>query len=186
MYKLNLKFGFIIVLIVVSAILRILPHLPNVTPLAAMGVFGAAYLKDRWQAFLIPFLALFFSDLYLNNVIYAGMFKTSGFVWITSAWIYVAFGLAILASQTILKTVQTKNIVVASIASSVLFFIVTNLSVFFETNMYPKNIAGLTACFVAAIPYFGNTMMGDLFFCGVLFGIYEFAKMKLPENLIKN
>jgi hypothetical protein len=181
MNKLNLKFGIIITLIIVSAIFRILPHLHNVTPLAAMGIFGAAYLKNRWQAFLIPFLALFCSDLYLNNVVYAGMYDTNETVWITSPWIYAAFGLLILASQTILKNVKTQNVVLASVASSLIFFIVTNLGTFIETTMYPKTAEGLVACFIAAIPFFGNTMMGDLFFCGVLFGIYEFVKIKLPK-----
>lgn len=181
MNKLNFKFGIIVTLIIVSAILRILPHLPNVTPLAAMGVFGAAYLNNRWQAYLVPFLALFISDLYLNNVVYAGMYGTNDTVWITSPWIYVAFGLLILASQTILKNIKTKNIVLASVTSSLIFFVVTNLATFFEGALYPKTAEGFVACFVAAIPFFGNTMMGDLFFCGVLFGVFEFAKMRFPK-----
>ena len=181
MNKLNLKFGFIVTLIIVAAVFRLLPHFPNATPLAAMGIFGAAYLKERWQAILIPFAALFLSDLYLNNVIYAKLYPTEGFQWITSVWIYLAFGLLILASQTILKKMKTQNIALASVVSSLIFFFVSNLNPFFESNMYPKTGAGLLACYTAAIPFLTNTVVGDLFYCGVLFGVYEFVKMKLPK-----
>jgi len=161
-----------IAFVFIAALLRILPHPDNFTPLGAMGLFGAAYFSRRPVLLLLPFVALFLSDLYINNVIYS-QFYTS-FKFITSPWIYLAFGLMMLAGWALLRqNVTPVRVVGASLTASVLFFLVSNFSTWAETALYPKTTAGLMACYTAGLPFFRNTVLGDLFFCAALFGIYE-------------
>jgi hypothetical protein len=165
-----MQLRFAIALIFLAAAARLLPHPHNFTPIAAMGLFGAAYLDRRW-AFAVPFVALFLSDLVLNNVVYKAF--NPNFTWITSGWIYAAFALVSLVGMVLLRNnVKPVRIVAASLISSMVFFLITNFSVWFEGAMYPKNGAGLMACFTAGLPFLQNTIMGDLLFSGVLFGLY--------------
>ena len=38
------------------------------------------------------------------------------------------------------------------------------------SGFYPRTLGGLEACYVAAIPFFQNTLAGDLFYAALLFG----------------
>jgi hypothetical protein len=68
----------------------------------------------------------------------------------------------------------------AAIASSVLFFLVTNFGTWATGELYPQTLAGLAACYVAAIPFFQNTLAGDLFFSAVLFGGFALLEWRVP------
>jgi hypothetical protein len=174
-----MKFRLALALIVFAAVTRLtlnlLPTPPhNFSPIAAMGLFGAAYLNRRWMAVAVPFLALFLSDLFLNNVIYRQFYTE--FTWITSVWIYAAFALVIVTGWVVLRqSPSPRRILVASLMSSAIFFLVTNYSVWAESMMYPKNMAGLLACYTAGLPFLTNTILGDLFFSAVLFGAFQWA-----------
>ena len=167
-----------IALIVVAALTRLLPHPDNFAPIGAMGLFAAAYMGHRWAAFAVPFVALFVSDLILNNAIYSQYFD--GFVFVTSWWIYAAFALVILLGLGLLhgQKISPLRVGGVSILGSLLFFTVTNLSVWLESGMYPRSSEGLLLCFTAALPFLDNTILGDLFFSTVLFGVYEWTKSR--------
>ncbi len=169
-----MKYRIALVLIILAAVSRLLPHPQNFTPIAAIGLFGAAVFDRRWLMFVVPFVALFLSDLLLNNVVYAQYYE--GFAWVSSGWIYVAFALVILLGRVLLHhKIGIKNVVVASLCASVLFFLVSNFSTWYETALYPKTFDGLMLCYTAGLPFFGNTVLGDLFFSAVLFGGYAWA-----------
>jgi hypothetical protein len=178
--KMNIRFA--IALILLAALTRLglnlLPYPPhNFSPIAAMGLFGAAYFSRQALTMAVPFLALFFSDLVLNNVIYSQYY--TGFTLITSWWIYAAFGLVMLAGWLLLrKKVSPIGVLSASLTASAIFFLVTNFSVWLESAMYPKTLAGLMACYTAGLPFLKNTVWGDLFFSTVLFGTYEWMTRK--------
>lgn len=180
-----MKYRIAIVLIILAALTRVLPHPHNFTPIAAIGLFGAATFDRRWLLFVVPFAALFLSDLFLNNVLYAQFYE--GFVWFTSVWIYAAFAAVILLGRVLLHAkVSVKNVVVASLSASCIFFLVTNFSVWAQSGMYPKTGAGLLICYTAGLPFFGNTLLGDLFFSAVLFGGYAWAmQSKLVRTVAK-
>jgi hypothetical protein len=74
----------------------------------------------------------------------------------------------------------------ASIGGSVVFFIVSNFGVWLTGTMYPMTFEGLLACFSAAVPFFRNMLFGDLFFAGVLFGAYDYVKVKYPVLVKSN
>ena len=169
-----MKLRFAIALVFAAALTRLLPHPDNFTPIGAMALFGAAYFSRQALTLAIPFIALFISDLLLNNIIYKEYY--SGFTLITSGWIYLAFGLMMLIGWLVLRhKVNAGRVVTASLGASLVFFLVTNFSTWAETTLYPKTAAGLMACYTAGLPFLKNTVLGDLFFSAVLFGTYEFA-----------
>ena len=166
-----MKLRIALAIIALAALSRLLPHPPNCTPIAAIGLFGAAYMQRRWLSFAVPFAALFFSDLLLNNVVYAEFYD--GFQWITSFWLYLAFGLVIGVGHLLLRTsVSPARVIASSLLASAVFFGVSNLFTWLGSPMYPQTLTGLLSCYVAAIPFFGNTLLGDLLYSGVLFGGY--------------
>jgi hypothetical protein len=169
-----MKYRIALVLIILAALSRLLPHPHNFTPIAAIGLFGAATFDRRWLMLGAPFAALFVSDLLLNNIVYSQYYE--GFTWITSGWIYLAFALIILLGRVMLhQRVSVKNVAAASLSASVVFFLVSNFSTWAETTLYPKTFDGLMLCYAAGLPFFGNTVLGDLFFSAVLFGGYAWA-----------
>lgn len=182
------QFIILTTIVVLAALSRLLPHPPNFTPVGAMALFGAAYFAKRWMGLLMPLVALWISDLVLNNVVYGQYYE--GFVWLTPGfeWLYGSFALiAVLGFFTLrgnenplsvwakkigLGNVQIPSLLVASLSASTIFFLVSNFGVWMSGLMYPKTIAGLGTCYAAAVPYFFNTLTGDLLFVGVLFGAY--------------
>jgi hypothetical protein len=154
--------------ILVAAALRLVPHPPNFTPVDAMALFSGAYLGRRLVAFAAPLGALFLSDLVLG--FYNGM-----------ATVYSATALIVLIGWFAVKRVSPLRVGLAAIAGSILFFLVTNFGVWAGSGMYPHTSAGLAACYVAAIPFFKNTLAGDLFYAVLLFGGFRVAELLVPQ-----
>ena len=150
-----LVLGFIILAVVV----RLVPHPPNFTPITALALFGATTFKNRFVGILAPLLAMAISDLYL------------GFYSI-SIWVYSSFFLISILG-IYFKEIKTKNILI----SSLVFFIVTNFGVWLAG--YPKSIEGLLLCYTMALPFFFNSIIGDLFFSYILKYSFKFSENKL-------
>lgn len=163
-------------LILVAALSRLLPHAPNFTPVGATALFGAAYFTKKYWAFIIPFIALWASDLILNNIVYAEYYDS--FVWFSGDffWVIGAFALITLFGMGFLKKIKPMNLLTSSLVASALFFLITNFGAWMSGVMYPKTGAGLMAAYAAGLPFFWNTLAGDLFYVAVLFGAYEFIK----------
>ena len=167
MQMLQPRLLILISMILVAAASRLIPHPPNVTSLTALALFGGAYFSDRRLAFLVPLTALFLSDLVL------GFYHHMEVVYLSFALIG-AIGLWLQKRRTALP------IAGAALASSVLFFVLTNFGVWAFDALYPKTLEGLIACYVAAIPFFQNTLLGDLFYAAVLFGGFALLERQLP------
>ena len=161
------KFLVIAGMILAAAALRLLPHYPNFTPVAAMALLGGAYFSNKKTAFIVPFIAMFLSDAII------GFHST---MWA----VYLSFAIMVVIGFQLREKKKVSNIFAASVSSSVLFFVITNFAVWMSGTMYPLNAAGLFESYVAAIPFFGYTLAGDLFYVGIFFGAFEFAKTKLP------
>jgi len=170
------KTYLIVLIIALAAISRLIPHPLNFTPIAALGLFGAAHLKPRWLAFAIPFVALWLSDIILMNGPLGKYYQ--GFQWFGHIWVYSAFLIIIGIGFLIRGKVSFLNIIGASLGSSILFFLITNLGVWLGSAVYPQNISGLLMSYIAGIPFFWNTLAGDLFYCSVLFGSYAWYSKK--------
>ncbi len=178
----RLAIALIFLAAVTRLALNLLPVPPhNFSPIAAIGLFGAAYFSRQAFTLAIPFIALFLSDLILNNVIYSQYYPE--FTLITSWWIYAAFSLVMLAGWWLLRhKVSPIRVISASLLASAVFFLITNFSVWLEGTMYPKTAAGLMACFTAGLPFLKNTVQGDLFFSAVLFGTYEWSARSVKQT----
>ena len=161
--------GFLLItgMILFAAFARLIPHPPNFTPIAAMALFGGAYFSKKWMAFLIPVAAMFLTDLII------GFHST---MWS----VYLSLILIVGIGMIFIRKKKAGNIILASVTSSVLFFIVTNFAVWAAGLYYPKTFAGLVTSYVAAIPFFHYTLLGDLFFVGVMFGLYHLIVNRYP------
>ena len=153
--------------IFIAAAMRLVPHPPNFSPIAAMALFSGAYLPKRALAFLAPVAALLVSDLVL------GFYPEVIFVYLSVA-ATVLIGWVVAKRKTVLRVGG------AAVAASVLFYLVTNFGVWLVMDYYPKTLSGLGACYVAAIPFFQNTLAGDLFFTALLFGGFALLERLVP------
>jgi hypothetical protein len=154
--------------ILVAAALRLVPHPPNFSPIDAMALFSGAYLGRRALAFAAPLGALLLSDLVL------GFYHGQATVYFSVALI-VMIGMAALTRRSALR------VGAAAIASSILFFVITNFGMWLFSGFYPRTFPGLEACYVAAIPFFQNTIAGDLFYAVLLFGGFRLAELLMPR-----
>ncbi|WP_109021221.1 DUF6580 family putative transport protein [Leptospira kobayashii] len=159
---------FVASLMVMAAVAsRILPHPPNFTPLLAVSLFSGAFLSDKRLAYGVPLLAMLISDLYF------GFHSLMPVIYLCMA-LGVYSGFRLLPDRPALKTAGY------TIAGSVLFFLVTNFAVWLTSGMYPLNEQGLVACFALAIPFFQNSIAGDLVYTGALFGgMYLLERMNV-------
>ncbi len=171
--SLQLRFGLITLIVLSGALSRLLPHPPNFTPIGAIALFGAAYFANRYVALLIPLVSLWVSDLVINNVVYAQYFE--GFVFFHTGfyWTYLSFILIGLLGFFLLKKIKVQNLLAASVLSSLLFFLLSNFGVWAGGGMYPATFNGLLLCYSAALPFFVSTLLGNLFYTGVFFGLFE-------------
>ncbi|MCY7350912.1 MAG: hypothetical protein LH606_09615 [Cytophagaceae bacterium] len=173
------RFGVLITLILLAAFSRLIPHAPNFTAVGAMALFGGAYFSRKSWALAVPLLALWLSDIVLNNVMYRQYYPT--FTLQVNPWTYGTFAVIVVLGAVLLKRVKPLNVVFTSVLASTLFFLMSNFSVWLGSGAFPQTPGGLMACYTVALPFFGNTLAGDLFWCGVLFGVFEFAKRRFPE-----
>ncbi|HEY9123149.1 MAG TPA: hypothetical protein PK252_04400 [Bacteroidales bacterium] len=178
--NLHLRYGVITLMVLLAAFSRLLPHPPNFAPIGAMALFGAAYFSQRYLSFLIPIISMWLSDLVLNNVVYSQYFDH--FVWFYQGcyWTYGAFIMIGLIGFVALKRIKIRNLILASLLASIIFFLLSNFGVWASTNMYPKSFSGLMTCYAAGLPFFKNTLLGDFVYIGVLFGAFEFAQSRMP------
>lgn len=157
-------------LILTAALCRLLPHWPNFTPIGAMALFGAAYFPRKVLAFIVPVLALYLSDLLLNNWVYGEYYEQ--FTWAISPYVYGAFALIVLIGFALRGRSRPLPIVGAALSASMVFFLITNFGAWLADPIYTKDLPGLLAAYTAGLPFFWNTVAGDLFFSGALFGGY--------------
>ena len=180
MNKVNISYGVIILLILFASFSRIIPHMPNFTPIGAIALFGGAYLKNKYHAILIPITSLWLSDLILNNFIFTFY---SDFTWFYPGflWQYISFILIIVLGYFFLKKINFKNVFITATYSSILFFIITNFGVWISGSMYTLDFQGLIACYVMALPFFKGTLLGFMCYSAFLFGALEFSKYKFEK-----
>jgi hypothetical protein len=156
------------------------PAWANFSPMGAMALFAGYYVKDKKLAILFSLLTLWISNLLLNNIFYATYFK--GFSWGLSTSQFGLFAaITLLGAWYSSKKVNTRQLILINALSSVGFFIVSNLLVWaFSTEIvYTKDLVGLSACYVNALPFFPNTLYSQLIFGLLFFKGYEWAINRL-------
>lgn len=164
---LNPRFLALVAIILAAAASRLIPHPPNLTPVTAVALFAGAQFADKRLAFLVPLSALLASDPML------GFYPHMEIVYLSFASI-VCIGFWLQARRT------PAPIAGAALASSLLFFAITNFGVWAFGPLYPKSLDGLIACYVAAIPFFRNMLLGDLLYTALLFGGFALLERGFP------
>lgn len=153
---------FILILILIAVFSRLIPHPLNFTPIGALGLFAGAYITDK-RIWALPILVLLISDFVI------GFYEP-----IAMLFVYIGFALSAFIGRLLLSEKRTSfKLVGAAFSSATIFFIVSNFGTWLSGTLYPMSLAGLTECYIMAIPFYGNTLLGDLFYAVALFGIYE-------------
>lgn len=155
------RFVFVTGIILLFALLRLVIQIPNVSPVAAIALFGGSMISRRSWSIIIPIAVLLVSDLFLGFYSLPLMLS-----------VYGSMVLIALIGRQILKQRNIRNLVLASIVSSLSFFIITNFVVWAEGIWYPMNITGLVSCFTAAIPFLRFELIGTLAFSIIFFSAY--------------
>jgi len=170
------RFIFLSGLIILAAVTRLLPHPFNFTAVGAMALFAGSSFRNSIAAFVVPLFAMLVTDSII------------GFH--NSMWaVYLSFGLIVLLGMTLKNRKSISGIIGRSLAGSALFFLITNFAVWLSSVIYPQSFSGLMSCYLAAIPFLENsagslalnTVMGDLFFNGVLFSALALAESRFPK-----
>ncbi len=157
-----------VVMIVLAAVLRIVPHPWNFTPIGAMALFSGAMFRDRRVAFLFPLVSLFAGDFFV------GLHRLIPVV-------YASFLLSVLIGTWLANHRSILRIGGAVFLGALQFFLVTNFAVWQLFGTYPHTPAGLAACYIAGLPFFGNALAGDAFYVTLFFGSFALAEHLFPS-----
>ena len=153
-------------LVLAAALFRLVPHPWNFTPVGALALFAGATLRSRIAAVLVPLAAMFVSDAAIG-------FHSAMPVVYGSLALSVCIGMLIRNRRRSPAAVGA-----AALASSTLFFLTTNFWVWAAGHLYAKTLAGLVACYIAAIPFYGNDLAAQLLYSALLFGAFAWAERR--------
>lgn len=151
-------------LITAAIILRLLPHPPNFAPITAIALFSATILPRRW-GIIIPLLAMIISDAYLGY-----------YQWPIMAAVYLSFAASGLIGWWVRRNYSINAIWGGALFASIIFFLITNAAVWAFSGMYEPTLTGLFRSYYLALPFFRNTLLGDLFYVTVMFGSFEIVR----------
>lgn len=164
-----LRFSAILGFIIIGIMSRLIPHPPNFTSINAIALVSALFFGSRWLSFATVTLTVFLSDLII------GFHSTMPFV-------YLSFGLISLMGYKIREGVNLQRIPIVCLATSLIFFVISNFGEWAIGSLYPKTLSGFLLCYTSAVPFFFNQVLGDLIYGNLLFTLCSFlrALIKTP------
>jgi len=157
-----------IILILLASACRLLPHAPNFTPIGAIALFAGSEIKDLRLAIGVTLGSMILSDLVIGSDV-------------TSIAVYLALTISVFVGRYLKSSVSFRTGFISAFACAVIFFLVTNFAVWGWSGIYPRTLLGLSECFVAAIPFFRNTLVSDILYLGALSSIYYLGRLGLPR-----
>ena len=175
-------------LTILAAVLRLVPHPPNLTPVTALGLYGGARLPLA-QALALPLAVMVLTDVILHYIVYPGFPPFH-------PWVYASLAINVFLGRLLRHTVSPVKIAAVTLLASVQFYLLTNFGMWLEGPFYPHTPAGLIACYTAALPFFGpnappplgffgNAVAGDLLFTAALFGLHAvLARAAFPAERV--
>ncbi len=173
-FKLNSGFTYLVILAVLVALGvagRLLPHPPNFTPMAAIALFAGFIFVKRYMSVIAVVSVMLLTDYFAFGFLSPDWFASKS-MWV----VYLALLFPIVFRSFLQKKLGVLRIAGAALASSTVFFLATNFAVWAFSPMYDlageKTWSGLMLCYTMAIPFFQNTIAGDLMWSGVIFGAY--------------
>jgi hypothetical protein len=150
-------------------------HIYNFNAVMSAGLFAGAFLGARRVGIIIPLIAMFVTDLVI------GMYD-----WHLMLAVYGSLAAASLIGTWYAKNATLPRFTASVFGGSLLFFLVTNGAVWFFAGdaIYPHTIAGLVQCYAAGLPFYKNTLAGDMLWSVVLFGGYELLKSPVKRAAV--
>lgn len=138
---------------------RLVEHAPNFTPVGALALWSGAYLPRRYML-AVPLGVMLATDWLI------GFYNP-----IVMAAVYLCFALSTLLGSQLRQRISVGPIALSTVAGSLLFFIFTNFAVWLESDWYSRSLTGLVQCYLLAVPFFRNTLTGDVVFSTAFFGM---------------
>jgi len=160
---------FPLVLILILIFSRLIPHPPNFTPIIAAAVMSNYLFKNIYISLFILLTSMFLSDLIIGT--HGNFF-----------FVYFSLFLITIFCRKVIKHIDVKNLLLLSLFSSLMFFVITNFGVWALTGMYEKNLNGLLYCYLLAIPFFTNTIISTVIFSYLTYAVNNFYYKKLLHS----
>lgn len=173
-YTMKNKLAWVGMLCFLLIISRLIPHPPNFTATLACLLLGGVLLNLR-IVFPLLMVSFWISDLAINNILYA----KDNFIWFSSGFYYlmgIYFLIYLLNRYLNIQANQFGSITLSIIASSTIFFILSNLVVWMNSSTYSSDWSGLMTCYLMAIPFYGNEVLGSLFYSILIWGAFWLSK----------
>jgi hypothetical protein len=158
------------------ALSKIIPHQENYSAITALVIFGGFMFGKKKDFFVITLLAIFVVDVIFNNYIHPEYFpKRTGFVLFEDymIWVYLSYVLIIVLSSKFLKKFNYLKLLFTTLGSSIIFFLITNFAWLYSTQLYSRDFNGLLLSYTAALPFFRTSLISDLLFGFLIFGVYD-------------
>lgn len=170
----NKKYWLFAVLIIAAIASRLIPHMHNFSPLAAIALFGAAYLRNKQIALLVPIGATFLSDVLLHQFVFPD------YSLFYDGWYfqYIAYGIIVISALGIFKKVNASRVAIGALSATAIFFLISNFGSWIALSMYPKSISGLISAYAAGVPFIKGTFLSTAIYSIVLFGAYSLITHK--------
>ncbi|HAH04414.1 MAG: hypothetical protein UV78_C0008G0011 [Parcubacteria group bacterium GW2011_GWA2_43_17] len=162
----------LLLLAFIGVVMRLVPHPANFTPVFAIALFAGFYLSKKWSL-ILPLAIMLIGDFFIGFYDWKLML--------------VVYGSIALAGLIGLATRNNRNIftvATATLLASIVFFLTTNLAVWYFSSWYSHDWTGLFQCYTLAVPFFKNSLLGDLFFVSLFFGGYEAIKMFVAQKVV--
>ena len=172
---------FALALAIFSALWRLVPHVPNVTPLGGASLFAGSRVFG-FLAYLLPLMVMIATDPLVGHA--GGAY--GGYTW-GSPVIYACFLINVWIGRRMLRNVTPIRVGLAAFLCSLQFFVLTNLALWVaavvqHSPIYSADLSGLLTCYSLAIPFWGRTLAGDLVFSGAIFGLYELLSRRTAPS----
>ncbi|MFH1968232.1 MAG: DUF6580 family putative transport protein [bacterium] len=166
----NIEFLIALLFILTAVVLRVLPHPPNFSPVAAIALFGAVYFSKK-IALVLPIAAMAISDAFI------GFYDVK-----LMTVVYGSFLLCVVVGFWLKKNKKWYTILGSSCLVALVFFLLTNFAVWAFAPWYAKTFSGLIQCYFMALPFFRNTLLGNLFYVAVSFGAFELTRVLIAKK----
>jgi hypothetical protein len=185
------RFFVLLLFIVVAGVLRItaageITPFSNFSPVGAMALFGGAYFADKWKSYVFPLLTLFLGDVIMSQTIYKAY--ATGILYEGWIWTYLGFAAMVLTGQLIIKKVRITSVVAASVIAAIVFWLLADFGTWTTAHNidmttglpFTKDAQGLVKCYIQGLPLVKNTILSNLVFSAIFFGLFELMQNKIP------
>ena len=176
----NILLLFIICM--VAAATRLIPYeMVNFTAIGALAFMGGAMIENKWLRYILPIGLLAITDLVLNTVVHSE-FTGGSFFYEGMLWVYIPFILSVALGRIILKEASAGKVIFAGLVSGIVFFLLSNFGVWMSGTMYPKTGGGLLEAYYMGLPFFRNTLLGNIVYGLAIYFTFVFVTKKSTKE----